>query len=53
MKSRWRLLSLIVFCVFAASLVVLADSQTYTPPAEKGDIYVSLSRRDVQAYLDR
>ncbi|MCA1635388.1 MAG: hypothetical protein LC802_17295 [Acidobacteria bacterium] len=42
---RTILLVTVVAALIAATVVVFADSRNYTPPAEKGDIYVVVRYR--------
>lgn len=43
MKRKILVFFGVVYCLLAVPLAVLADSQTYTPPAEKGKIYVLIN----------
>jgi hypothetical protein len=45
MRRATLLVTVVVALIIAATGVVLADSRTYTPPAEKGDIYVVIRYR--------
>lgn len=45
MKRHWWLLTLLVTSVLSLSILALAESSTYTPPAERGDIYVVVRYR--------
>jgi len=40
MKRKTLAATIMVFCVFAMPLTVWADSRSYTPPAQKGNIYI-------------
>lgn len=40
MKTRILVVVVIAFCVAALPLTTLAESRTWTPPAEKGNVYV-------------
>lgn len=40
MNQKTIAFTVVMFCVLALPLTVWADSQTYTPPAQKGTIYV-------------
>lgn len=43
MKRKLSVFLGILYCLAAVPLAVLADSRTYTPPAEKGKVYVIVS----------
>ena len=45
MRKATLLLTAVAVLLAAATVVVLADSRTYTPPAEKGEIYVVIRYR--------